>query len=117
MRAILIDPWKKSLETIDVMDGHGPEALQQMHALIGCEYFEACTALSHLREVIYVDDRGALQKPPLPYFTIPGYGWPIHGRAIVLGYSRDGSERSTKLTVDVLSRMITFGPTRHGTAT
>jgi hypothetical protein len=105
MKAILIDPWKRSLETIDVIQGTAPEALIQLYQIVG-DYLDF--AYFAPGESIAVGEHSALQKPPLPRFFVDGYQWPLYGRGVVLGYHRGGAERETRLTVEELSEMIEF---------
>ena len=106
MKAILIDPWKRSLETIDIKRGNDREALQELYKLVGEDAIDA--AYIRLGESIVVGDHSALADPPLPSYWINGYPERIYGRGVVIGYSKDGSDRQTKLTVDEISKMITW---------
>ena len=106
MKAILIDPWERSLETIDLLAGTGREALEQLYELVGER------ALDEARigpgEVILVGDNSALANPRLPAYRIDGCKWPLYGRGVLVGHHRDGRERDTMLSVDELSVMIEF---------
>lgn len=106
MKAILIDPWERSLETIDIRKGSDREALQQLYKLVG----EDCLDVAYIRlgESIWVGDHSALADPPLPSYRISGYRDRLYGRGVVIGYNKDGSDRQTKLSVDELSKMISW---------
>ena len=41
MKAILIDPWKKSLETITIKGGYNAVALQELYKLVGEDCIDA----------------------------------------------------------------------------
>ena len=104
MKAILIDPSNRSLETIDIIAGYDRAALEQLYELVG----EDCIDAAYFRsgESIIVGDHSALSYPSLPSYTVEGYNFRLFGRGVVIGYNRDGSERETRLTVDELSRII-----------
>jgi hypothetical protein len=106
LKAILIDPWKRSLETIALKGGNDPAALKELYRLVGEEGIDAAYFMPG--ESIIVGDHSALQDPPLPSYTIEGYGERLYGRGIVIGYKRNGEECETKLSVDDISRLITW---------
>jgi hypothetical protein len=104
MKAILINPFEKSLETIDIAPGDQPYTLMELHRLVGEDAIDF--AYPYPGETIAVGDKSALQEPPLPAFTLEGHKDTLYGRGVVLGHSRDGKSRDTKLTVEELSKMI-----------
>jgi hypothetical protein len=104
LKAILIDPFKRSLETIDVMPGDEPETLMELHRLVGEGALDF--AQVYRGEQIAVGGHSALQDPPLPAFSLQGYKEALYGRGVVLGYSAGGKSRDTRLTVDALSKLI-----------
>jgi hypothetical protein len=106
MKSILIDPWKKSLETIELPEGYDFPALQALYNLVGEEGIDAASIIPG--ELIIVGDYAALHDPPLPSYTLEGYKWPLYGRGVVIGYRPNGEERETKLTVDDLSQIISW---------
>lgn len=108
MRAILIDPWKRSLETIGLIDGDDIVKLQELYGLVGERGIDAAYVLPG--ESIIVADHSALQDPPLPSYSFEGYRHRLYGRGVLIGYATDGSERETRLTVDDLSKLITWHP-------
>jgi hypothetical protein len=106
MKAILIDPWEKSLATINVRSGDDKAALQELYDLVGENGLDFNTLSPG--ECILVGDHSALHSPPWPSFRI---GKDVFfGRAVVLGYTKGGSDRDTKLTVDDISEVITWYP-------
>jgi hypothetical protein len=104
MKAILIDPFKRALETIDIAPGDGPESLMELHRLVGENALDF--AQPYRGEQIAVGDHSALHEPPLPAFTLEHYKGILYGRGVVLGYSTGGESRDTHLTVDALSKLI-----------
>ena len=104
MKAILIDPYEKSLATIDILDGDGPATLMELHRLVGEDDLDF--AYPYLGETIAVGDHSALQEPPLPSFSLEGYQDILYGRGVLMGRTRDGKTRATKFTVEKLSTLI-----------
>ena len=104
MKAILIDPWEKSLQTINVKNGNGPEALMELYRLVGENGLDFC--YPYPGESVAVGDHSALYNPPLPSFRLEGYGERLYGRAVLLGHSTNGKERDTRLSVEDLSELI-----------
>lgn len=106
LKAILIDPWKKSLETIDIESGYDRVALEDLYKLVGEDGIDAAYIMPG--ESIIVGDHSALADPPLPSFSVEGHKHRLYGRGVVIGYRRDGTERETRLSVDDLFKLITF---------
>ena|SRR5215472_15126759 len=102
MKAILIDPWEKSIGIVDVEEGTHWAALQDLYKLVGEDGLDFCRLGQG--ECILVGDHSALHNPPLPHYRIGAEIF--YGRGVVLGYNRDGNERETKLTVEDISRAI-----------
>jgi hypothetical protein len=84
------------------------DQLQQLYKLVGEEGIDAAYFRPH--ESVIVGDHSALQDPPLPSYEIEGYDERLYGRGVVIGYARNGEECETKLTVDDISRIITWFP-------
>jgi hypothetical protein len=104
MKAILIDPGNRAIHYVETA-----AELPDIHQLIGCDTIDAAYPFGKdAGEVFYVDDNGALKSPPLPHFLVPGFPWPIFGRALVLGFTRSGKDRSTGLTVEQIYEAIIF---------
>ena len=104
MKAILINPFEKSLTTIDIAPGDQPYTLLELYRFVGEDAL--AFAYPYPGESIAVGDHSALHEPPLPAFTLDGYKGTLYGRGVVLGHSRGGESRDTKLTVDKLSKLI-----------
>jgi len=104
MKAILVDPFKRSLETIDIESGDGPYTLLELHRLVGedgCDF-----AYPYPGVTIAVGDHSALQEPPLPAFTLEGYKGTLYGRGVVFGRSSDGKSLDSTLSVGEFSELI-----------
>jgi len=106
MKAILIDPWQRSLETIELPGGYDVVALEALYKLVGEEGFDAAYIMPG--ESIIVGDHSALCNPPLPSYSVEGYKHRLYGKGVVIGYNRYGKERSTRLSVDQLSKLVSF---------
>jgi hypothetical protein len=104
MKAILINPFEKSLATIHLSAGDEPYTLLELHRLVGEDALDF--AYPYPGEAIAVGDKSALHEPPLPAFVLDGCKHTLYGRAVVIGHSRDGKSRDTKLDVEELSKMI-----------
>lgn len=104
MKAILIDPANRSLETIDVLEGDGPDALIQLHNLVGEDALDFAYPAPGV--TIAVGDHSALHDPPLPAFELDGCR--LYGRAVMLGHGSRGQTLPTRLSVDMLSQLITW---------
>ena len=108
MRAILIDPESRSVQYIDVPHQTETESLAECHRLVGEDAIDIAKPFGGLREMVIVGDRSALQEPRLPCFRVAGYHWPLYGRAVVMGYNREGATRPTKMTLEELREWIEF---------
>jgi hypothetical protein len=106
MKAILIDPWQRSLETIELQSGYDTVALEALYKLVGEEGLDAAYIMPG--ESILVGDHSALADPPLASYSVEGYKHRLYGKGVVIGYNRYGKERSTRLSVDQLSKLISF---------
>jgi hypothetical protein len=103
MKAILIDPFEKSIIGI-LTDG----SLQEIYEFIGCDCIDTACPFDTRNEVVFVGDNSALQDPPLPRFYVPGYDWPLYGRAMVFGRQAGGECVSTELTVEQVRKVVVF---------
>jgi hypothetical protein len=114
LKAILIDPWERSLETIQIKEAHLQSSpsiraqLEQLYDLVGEEGIGF--AYFMLGESIIVGDHSALHDPPLASYEIEGYPHRLYGCGVVIGYGPLGQERETKLSVDDISKIITWYP-------
>ena len=100
MKGILIDPGKKSVETLE-----GDFESEELHKLIGGETLDFCHPFGK-RETLCVDDEGMAKE--LPKFFVEGYQWPIWGRAVLLGRTPGGGTESTHLSVEEVYEWVRF---------
>jgi hypothetical protein len=106
LKAILIDPWQKSIERIDIRNGNDRLALEDLHKLVGEDGLDFAYIMAG--ECVAVGDHSALHEPPLPSYRIEGHKHRLYGCGVVLGFHRDGTERETRLSVDDISQLITW---------
>ena len=106
MKAILIDPWQRSIELIDVKSGYDKFALADLYRLVGENGLDAAYVMPG--ESIIVGDHSAMHDPPLPSYAVEGYRRRLYGRGVVIGYTASGEERETRLSVEDLAELITF---------
>jgi len=106
MKAILIDPGEKSVEYVE-LTGPG-EHLPELHRLVGDDCIDIAKPFGGLREMVIVGDHSALHEPALPHFKVAGYHWPLHGKAVVLGFNQVGATKPTKMTLEEVLEWIEF---------
>jgi hypothetical protein len=114
MKAILIDPWKKRIEPVNVRSGNEEAILKQLYDLIG----EDCDALDFwiLRdspgESIVVRDHSVVYDSAPGCFQINRLDGKdvFYGRAVMLGCAKDETLCDTKHTVDGISSVIGWYP-------
>lgn len=101
MRALLIDPFTRQIALIPEL-GAG---LQAKYEVIGCRYVEAVRL--DARNLLWVDEDGLL-KPPAAraYFRINGKL--VANKGLVLGVTPTGRDTNAPLTVDALSRAVSW---------
>jgi hypothetical protein len=83
MRAILIDPFTRSITEIDYSGNY-----EDIYTLIGRDTFTVA-AINNRGDGIFVDDEGLL-KPGQEFFWHDGYPQPLAGKGLVLGCDEDG---------------------------
>lgn len=105
VKAILIDPWQRSLETIEIPKDTVP-LLLHVRGLVRENALDFAYVAPG--EAIAVGDHSALQDPPLPSWQFAGYQYRLFGRGVVMGHTYGGKERDTRFTVDDLSKLIEF---------
>jgi hypothetical protein len=104
MKAILIDPFARSVEYIE-SELTTPEVYQ----IVGEPALDFCRPFpGHPFEVAIVGDHSALQMPPLPRFFVDGFIEPIYGKTLVYGVTVDGKDQPTGLTIEEVRNWIEF---------
>jgi hypothetical protein len=106
LRAVLIDPFKKAVEDIEIKGDGTAAILDEVYRLIGCHSIDLVVLTD--RDALYVDDDGLRILPNGPFFVHRGYDQPLAGRGLVLGYDRAGDSVSTSLNADVVRPNIAW---------
>ena len=101
--AYLIDVLNKdSLRVKEVTIGH----FEEINTALGSDTFTV-VHLNTYGDVAYVDDEGALK--PNTLMTINGY--PIYGKALVMGTTADGSDKAPVWDIETILEV--FRPVRQ----
>ena len=82
MKAVLIDPFNRSISMIEMGNDW-----REISARIGCKYFTVAGYYDN--DVVYCDDEGLLHGPT-EFVMISGFGQPLAGRVLMLGSTADG---------------------------
>ena len=82
MKAVLIDPFNRSISMIEIGNDW-----REISARIGCKYFTVAGYYDN--DVVYCDDEGLLYGPT-EFVMISGFGQPLAGRVLMLGSTADG---------------------------
>ena len=107
-KAILINPFNKTIETVDY--DFGGSYLQISH-LIGTEECVKplfCAVDIDETNTVYIDDEG-LYRETQAYFTWEGYHQPLQGKGLILGTDYDNGESiPTTLSLDEVKEKVSF---------
>jgi hypothetical protein len=91
IRAILINPKRKTVEAVELPNGSNATIYDQL----GCTDFNMVRVTE--ADVVFVDGEGLLKKKPGPFFLIGLYDQPLAGKGLVLGIDPAGETVSTHL--------------------
>ncbi len=101
MRAILIDPFAKSVCEVEYSGD-----LNHMYALLDCELVDCARA--DLLD-IWVDDKGLLKNmEEQRFFWFRGMEQPLAGKALILSSGDDGESVATDADVDDITNKINW---------
>lgn len=99
MRAILIDPFERSVKEIELAPG-----IKAIYAAIQADCF--CTVnLDAEGDAIYLDDDG-LFKEGQEFFAIGNYPHPLAGRGLVLGCDDAGDSVEPQTTIETIRAYV-----------
>lgn len=102
MRAILIDPFERTIEEVETRKG--ARTLDELYRLLRVEDIDHVRLTDGCpREDVWVDGEG-LFKPDQRYFKLDTYLMPLAGRGLVLGTDYDGESIGTKMTLSEARR-------------
>jgi hypothetical protein len=103
MRAVLIDPFTKTVQQIET-----PGDLRDIYKAIQCDTIDAAY-LTDGKHCIYVDDNGLTYTDKvLPVFRWQGYDQPLAGRGLLMGYNKAGANCDCDIPVGVVWSHVTF---------
>lgn len=83
MRAILIDPFTRSITEVEYSGDY-----HDIYKLIDCDTF-TIAPITHRGDGIFVDDEG-LFKPDQAFFKHDGYPQPLAGCGLIMGCDEEG---------------------------
>lgn len=102
MKAILIDPATKSVETIKI------EPVDDVRAIYGLlEVSNIGMVRLPNEDVLYVDGEGLLKTDPGSFFQVLD-GQPLPGKGLLVGITRTGRSTRPKLSLKEARALVTF---------
>lgn len=111
MRALLIDPFHKSVSEFQLLARDG-SCHTEIVAAIGCEVLTlvpmpdgTLTLPGPKRNALFLDDEG-LYVEGQRYFQLPHYHQPLPGRAVVVGIGEEGETKSCTLSLVALRMAV-----------
>jgi hypothetical protein len=104
MRAILIDPYTKSISEISY-DG----TLESAYNLISCYTIQA-VSIGH-DHVVYVDEEGLLHEPK-PFWQWQGAPNPIAGKGLIISIDSEGDDAPATVSLESIASRVTFPAVR-----
>lgn len=115
MKAILIDPFEKSIKYVEINNANDVKGLNTMYELIGCNCFD--TFRPGELDIMLVDDHGHLKETEEAFFLWKGYNWPLAGKALLFGMDDPhGDLDDVRMTIEQVRTKITWlgtRPARH----
>ena len=99
MRAILIDPFTRTVSDVDT-----DASLDEMYSILGVDLITVMrVGAGH---AMILDDEGLLKdKASQAYFTLLGMGQPLAGKGLILG-DNYGENRAATLTLDEVKEKV-----------
>jgi hypothetical protein len=104
MHAILIDPYAKSISSIEY-DGE----LSSLYSILSCATVQA-VSIGH-DHVIYLDEEGLLHEPK-PFFQWEGAPNPIAGRGLIVKIDSEGEDAAASLRLEAIEKLVSFPAVR-----
>lgn len=100
----IIDPYVKAVGIVELSRNH---ILQDMYRLIGCSMVDAGRYPGLVGDdMLYFDEEALLKGVFTPMFRFGGY--PLVGRALVIGTDCLGNEKSPETRVSRLIEMVAW---------
>lgn len=109
MRAILIDPFEKTVTEVEHNGNYRHIYELISHETMPVETYTA-VGLNDERDAVFVDDEGLLKDdPPCTHFFLwKGYGQPLAGKGLILGCNDEGDSVEPTITLAQARAMVTF---------
>ena len=98
MRAILIDPYARTITEID----HGG-GLADLYKILQVEL--VCAVEISPKDTLWLDDEGFLAEGR-PVFRIGDNAQPLAGRGLILGHTREGESAATVLPLALVTKAV-----------
>jgi len=103
MRGILIDPWTKTVEEVDIDKG-----LDGIYKATDCTCITAPIILEN-QDTFFLDDEGLFKKNAMWQCDgHRGYTFDFVGKALVLGSDREGDSVDAKSSIEDIAKRVTF---------
>lgn len=105
MKAILIDPFEKTVTEVD----HNGNYRQIYTLLSHPEHRVDCFTVVQIEndDAIFVDDEGLL-KDPKHFFVWRGYPQPLAGKGLILGTNDEGDSVDAVISVEDVKKRVSF---------
>lgn len=102
MRAILIDPFTKTIEEVDYSGDY-----KDIYGLIECDLFTTVYLPNTSDDTLFVDDEG-LYVENQKFFKIDGFEQPLAGRGLLLGTDEEGESIDCMSTVEEVKAIVSW---------
>lgn len=107
MKAILIDPFNRTVEDVET-----DASLEDIYRLCGCDLLD--TVYVDRSHTMFIDDEGLLKNyfdendnQQYPYFKI-GSSQTYAGKGLILGTTSDGDNTDTRLSASLIRPIVTW---------
>jgi hypothetical protein len=114
MRAILIDPFHKTVKEIQIHASGGDSCLLSIKTAIGCEMITSIplpegtlTLPGPKRNALFLDDEG-LYREGQRYFSLPHYHQPLAGKAVAVGIGEEGETKACTLSLVAMRMAVSW---------
>ena len=103
IKAISIDPAKRTIEEVELM----ANSLPALYEHIGCRTIDFVCRMPN-GDALIVDDEALLSEPQPPAFKFAYFTYPIHGIALVVGCNSRGRTIAPTLTIHQVRNLVKF---------
>jgi len=103
MRAILIDPFAKTVSEIDI---NKDDVLSGLYSAMQCDTVDV---VRYMDVDIWVDDEGLMKENQKFFHMVAGHQ-PLAGRAVIMESNDAGESIATGMELDVIEFLTMFEP-------